>query len=363
MANIKEIEALTNAFGPSGFEDEVIREVKNWCGGLDVANDAMYNVYATMKKKKAGRPVLMLDAHLDECGFMVQSILENGLLSILMLGGFHLTSLPAHSVIVRTRDGKKHRGITTSKPVHFLTAAQKNDNSLAIEDILVDVGASSREEVTEVYGIRPGDPIMPDVSFEYHKENGILYGKAFDNRLGCVSIIDTMQALRDEADQLAVEVVGAFAAQEEVGMRGATVTTQVVKPDLAILFEGSPSDDFFFSATQAQGRMKNGVQIRRMDKSYISNPVFMEYAMELAGKFGIRYQEAVRRGGSTNAGRISLIGKAVPVLVLGVPSRYVHSHYNFCAKDDLEAATELAAQVIKGLDGERIRHILRQDIL
>ena len=60
MANIKEIEALTNAFGPSGFEDEVIREVKNWCGGLDVANDAMYNVYATMKKKKAGRPVLCL---------------------------------------------------------------------------------------------------------------------------------------------------------------------------------------------------------------------------------------------------------------------------------------------------------------
>ena len=70
----------------------------------------------------------------------------------------------------------------------------------------MDVGASSREEVTEVYGIRPGDPIMPDVSFEYHKENGILYGKAFDNRLGCVSIIDTMQALRDEADQLAVDV-------------------------------------------------------------------------------------------------------------------------------------------------------------
>ena len=88
-----------------------------------------------------------------------------------------------------------------------------------------------------------------------------------------------------------------------------------------------------------------------------------KYAMELADKFGIRYQEAVRRGGSTNAGRISLIGKAVPVLVLGVPSRYVHSHYNFCAKDDLEAATELAAQVIKGLDAERIRHILRQDIL
>ena len=84
---------------------------------------------------------------------MVQSILENGLLSILMLGGFHLTSLPAHSVI-GTKGRGKAQGNHHIKPVHFLTAAQKNDNSLAIEDILVDVGASSREEVTEVYGIR-----------------------------------------------------------------------------------------------------------------------------------------------------------------------------------------------------------------
>ena len=363
MANIKEIEALTNAFGPSGFEDEVIREVKNWCGGLDVANDAMYNVYATMKKKKAGRPVLMLDAHLDECGFMVQSILENGLLSILMLGGFHLTSLPSHSVIVRTRDGKKHRGITTSKPVHFLTAAQKNDNSLAIEDILVDVGASSREEVTEVYGIRPGDPIMPDVSFEYHKENGILYGKAFDNRLGCVSIIDTMQALRDEADQLAVEVVGAFAAQEEVGTRGATVTAQQVQPDLAIVFEGSPADDFYFRAGIAQGCLRSGVQIRHMDNSYISNVEFIRFAQETGDKLGIKYQDAVRRGGSTNAGKISLTGKAVPVLVLGIPSRYVHSHYNFCAEEDVDATVRMAVEVIRGLDEERIARILRKEVI
>ena len=146
-------------------------------------------------------------------------------------------------------------------------------------------------------------------------------------------------------------------------MRGAAVTAQIVKPDLAIVFEGSPSDDFYFSASQTQGRMKGGVQIRRMDKSYISNPAFIEYAMELADKYGIPYQEAVRRGGSTNAGRISLTGKAVPVLVLGVPSRYVHTHYNFCSRKDLEAASALAAQVIRNLDEERLRHIRRQDVL
>lgn len=363
MANIKEIEALTNAFGPSGFEDEVIREVKNWCEGLDVVNDAMYNVYASMKNKKEGRPVLMLDAHLDECGFMVQSIQENGLLSILMLGGFHLTSLPAHSVIVRTRTGKKHRGITTSKPVHFLTAAQRSDNSLAIEDIMVDVGASSREEVMEVYGIRPGDPVMPDVSFEYHRENGIMYGKAFDNRLGCVSIIETMQALKGEAEDLAVEVVGAFAAQEEVGTRGAAVTAQQVRPDMAIVFEGSPADDFCFRPGIAQGSMRSGVQIRHMDNSYISNTEFIRYAQEMGDKYGIKYQDAVRRGGSTDAGKISLTGKAVPVLVLGIPSRYVHSHYNFCAEEDVDAAVRMAVEVIRGLDEDRIGRIMHKGVI
>ena len=100
-----------------------------------------------------------------------------------------------------------------------------------------------------------------------------------------------------------------------------------------------------------------------MDNSYISNPVFIDYAIELAKKLGIPYQEAVRRGGSTNAGKISVTGKAVPVLVLGVPSRYVHTHYNFCAKDDLEAATKLAAQVIRELDKEKLQRICRQDIL
>jgi putative aminopeptidase FrvX len=215
----------------------------------------------------------------------------------------------------------------------------------------------------EVYGIRPGDPIMPDVSFEYHEENGIMYGKAFDNRLGCVSIIETMQALKNEADRLAVEVVGAFAAQEEVGTRGATVTAKQVQPDLAIVFEGSPADDFYFSAGIAQGVLKSGVQIRHMDNSYISNTEFIRYAQEIGDKYGIKYQDAVRRGGSTNAGKISLTGKAVPVLVLGIPSRYVHTHYNFCAAEDVDATVKMAVEVIRGLDEARIAKILRKDVI
>lgn len=354
---------ISDGFGPSGFEEEVIRTIAGYCREFEVENDAMNNLYVRMPGADPKKPVIQLDAHTDECGFMVQTIHENGVLGIVMLGGFMLSNIPAHAVIIRTRSGKRVRGIITSKPIHFMNERERASQELDIEKIYVDIGAVSKREVQEVFGVSIGDPMMPDVSFSYDEEHEVCFGKAFDNRAGCACIVDTMKKLYEERERLSVQVVGAFAAQEELGMRGATVTAQVVKPDLAIVFEGSPSDDFYFSADQAQGRMKKGVQIRRMDKSYVSNPAFMEYAMELARKQGIPYQETVRRGGSTNAGRISLTGKAVPVLVLGVPSRYVHTHYNFCAKKDLEAAVSLAAEVIRGLDTEKLRHICRQDVL
>lgn len=376
MIDIKLTEELSNAFGPSGFEEDVVRTLYRHCGQeFDLKHDAMHNVYmrfascvspkevSALCDRKREKPLLMLDAHTDECGFMVQSIQENGLLSIMMLGGFHITSLPAHSVLIRNRKGKLISGIITSKPVHFLTEKQKADTALYLEDLFVDVGACSRKEVIEEFGIQLGDPMVPDVKFSYQAQKGLCMGKAFDNRMGCVSIVQTMRMLKDQAENLAVDVVGAFASQEEVGTRGASVTASVCQPDLAIVFEGSPADDPYVSAGLAQGAMRGGVQIRRIDKSYISNPAFIEYAEEIADHYGIRYQETVRRGGSTNAGKISLTGKAVPVLVLGIPARYVHSHYNFTAAEDMEATASLAAEVIRGLDEDRIRHILRQDII
>jgi putative aminopeptidase FrvX len=354
---------LSNAFGPSGFEEDVIRVAASYCRDFHIENDAMHNLYATFPDADQAKPILQLDAHLDECSFMVQCIHDNGCLGILMLGGFHLTNIPAHPVLIRTRAGKLVKGIITAKPVHFMNEKERSSQNLDIESIYVDIGAVSRAEAEQDFGISIGDPIVPDVAFSYDEQHGVCFGKAFDNRAGCACIIDTLKKLYPVRSELAVNPIGAFAAQEEVGMRGATVTAQRVKPDLAIVFEGSPSDDFFIGAGQAQGKMKGGVQIRRFDQSYISNPVFIEYAEQIAKKFGIKFQEAVRRGGSTNAGVISLTGQAVPVLVLGIPSRYVHSHYNFCAREDLEAASELASAVIKGLDSDKLNHILRQDIL
>ena len=100
---------------------------------------------------------------------------------------------------------------------------------------------SAKEEAIEKFGIRIGEPVVPDVTFTYSETTDLMVGKSFDCRLGCAAILKTMHTLAGQ--ELNVDIVGACAAQEEVGVRGATVTAQVIKPDIAIVFEGCPADD------------------------------------------------------------------------------------------------------------------------
>lgn len=358
MVDLNLIKDLTNAFGPSGFEDDVVKVIKEYTKDFDVESDSMNNVFARLKSNTGKKPVILLDAHSDEVGFIVQHINSKGLLSILNIGGWVSTNIPAHSVKVKNSRGELITGIITSKPPHFMNDAERANDKLDSDGMYIDIGATSREEVVEVFGIQVGDPVMPDVTFQHNEKNETLFGKAFDNRLGCVCIIETMKALISE--NLAVDVVGGFATQEEIGMRGAQITSQVVKPDLAIVFEGSPADDVYFNEFESQCALKKGTQIRHMDQSYITNPEYIKYAKALADKKGIKYQSAVRRRGSTNAGKIHLSHKAVPVLVLGIPSRYVHTHYNFCALEDVKATVDLAVEVIKNFNEESLNKIFKK---
>ncbi|MBP1918675.1 M42 family metallopeptidase [Youngiibacter multivorans] len=350
MTDTELIGRLSNAFGPSGFEDDVVSVITEALEGFNHATDPMNNLYVSLNTNKGSRPIVMLDAHLDEVGFMVQYIAGNGLIGFVNLGGWIASNVPAHKVIIRNSKGEIIPGIITSRPPHFMTEAEKSSVP-DFETMMIDVGARNREEVINLYGIQPGDPVAPDVRFETTR-NGFLMGKAFDNRLGCYAIIETLRRLKDA--ELNVDVIGCFASQEEVGMRGAEVTGKVTRPDLAIVFEGSPSDDFLSDRDKAQGVLGNGTQIRHFDQSYVSNPKFIAYAKAIAEESGIRYQSAVRRRGSTDAGRIHISHKAVPVLVLGIPSRYVHTHYNYACPDDVEATISLAVESITRLSQESV---------
>lgn len=354
------LKEYSTAFGPSGFEEDILKLAAHHLKGYHLENDALHNLYAYGKERDKGFTI-QLDAHMDECGFMVQAINDNGSLAIVALGGINAAHLPSHAVRIRTREGKLVRGVIAAKPVHF-TQGEKG-GALTIESLLVDVGATSRKEVEKLFGISLGDPMVMDVDFFYNEKTEICLGKSFDNRAGCACLTKVLQSLEEEQDALAVNLVGTFSVQEELGLRGVRVAAERVKPDLAIVFEGAPSDDFFVTPGQAQGALKKGVQLRLFDSGHLANQDFVAFAREVAKEEGIPFQETVRRGGGTNAGQLHLSHQGVPTLVLSVPARYIHSHYNYCAKADMVAAVKLALIIVRRLDEKAITHILRQDIL
>lgn len=352
QTTLQMIAAISNANGVSGFEDDVVSEILPYAEQVgETKVDRMRNVFIRRKENTGSRPVVQLDAHSDEVGFMVQAICPNGTLRIIPIGGWVNHNIPAHKVWVRNRYGKYIPGLTASKPPHFMTE-QERKAPLDIKDITVDVGAVSREEAIEVYGIRIGEPVAPDVTFTYSEETDLMVGKSFDCRLGCAAILKTMHELAGQ--ELAVDVVGACASQEEVGVRGATVTAQVIQPDLAIVFEGCPADDTCVEPYMVQTAIKRGPMLRHIDARMITNPRYQRYALDLAEKLGIPVQDAVRAAGSTNGAAIHLTGRGVPVIVIGVPVRYAHTHYGVSAYADFDNAVKLACEILKRADADLI---------
>ena len=132
------------------------------------------------------------------------------------------------------------------------------------------------------------------------------------------------------------------------------MTAQVIKPDIAIVFEGCPADDTCVEPYMVQTAIKRGPMLRHIDARMITNPRYQRYALDLAEKLGIPVQDAVRSAGSTNGAAIHLTEKAVPVIVIGVPVRYAHTHYGISAYADYENGVKLAVEIIKRLNADVI---------
>lgn len=354
MKDIELIKELSNANGAPGFEHEVLQKVmSNNTTVFNYEKDSTQNLYLYLKDSyNKDEPSLLLDAHSDEVAFMVQSIKKNGMINVIPLGNIVPNNATAQKMRILSKTGLYVKAIVSSKPIHFMREEEKNKN-ITVDDLMVDVGASSRDEVINEYQIEVGAPVIPDVEFEYFEEHDIMMGKAFDNRLGCACVVETMKKISSE--KLDFNVVGGIAAQEEVGTRGARVTSNRVKPKVAIVFEGTPADDNFKDEDEAQSILKSGPQIRIRDNSMISNPALVSLAKNVAMKLDIPVQLAVRKGGGTNGGEIHLSNLGVPTIVLGVPVRYVHTSNGISTLTDFRKCVELAVGIImelnnKGLD-------------
>ena len=347
------IEALSNAKAPSGFEEETIAAARPYVEGIGpLKEDHLRNFYIGRYKNTGKKPLLMLDAHSDEVGFMVHSIHENGTLRFVTLGTWNLNTLPSSKVLVRNALGEYIPGIIPAKPVHFMSAAERAKGNFELEDLVIDVGATSREEAIRDFRIRIGEPVISDVRFSYDATHDIMMGKGFDCRIGCAALLETMRRLKDE--ELKVDLTGVLSSQEEVGERGATVAVNRVKPDIAICFEGCPADDTFTEPYAIQTALKKGPMLRFMDSSVICSPRYQRYVLDLAEEKGLPVQASVREGGGNNGAIINRSLDGIPVVVIGIPVRYIHSHFGITTYHDFEAGVRLAVSVIRSLDEQVI---------
>lgn len=342
MFNINLTEKLSMAFGPSGFEEEVVELIIGELIDYNLEVDNFNNLYVNINKFDYNKKTVMLDAHTDEVGFIVQSIASNGLISFLKIGSIIDENLKAQKVIIRNELNHYITGIITSRPPHLI---RSNDGSLIKNDSLyIDIGARTDIEVFEKFKVNIGDPIIPKVEFYSINENELLCSKAFDNRIGCFCLLELIKKI-DRKD-IDVNLVGSFTSQEEVGCRGAKISASKINPDFAIIFEGSPADDVYFDISNPQCVLNKGPQIRFFDSGMISNREMIKYANKIAMKHNIPIQKAVRYSGSTDASSIHLSNLGVPCLVLGIPTRYAHTHNSIVSVSDLNNTIELAYHIL-----------------
>ena len=232
-------------------------------------------------------------------------------------------------------------------------AERQAGGSTDIQSLVIDVGAVSKEDAVENFGIRIGEPVVPDVSFTYDEQHDIMMGKGFDCRIGCAALIETMRRLAEE--ELAVDLVGVLSSQEEVGERGVRVAVNKVAPQIALCFEGCPADDTFTEPYAIQTALKKGPMLRFMDCSVICSPRYQRYVLDLAEEKHLAVQASVREGGGNNGAIINTAMDGIPAIVMGVPVRYIHSPNGITSYYDFEATVQLAVEVVRSMSEEVIR--------
>jgi tetrahedral aminopeptidase len=315
------LKELSEAFGVSGFEEEVREKIRARVGFHvdEVHVDPLGNLHAVINPDAPF--TLMLDAHMDEVGFVVKSIDEGGFLRLAPMGGWDVRIIPGQNVVVRGPGGRLSWGVVGSLPPHVQEGKEK-DSPLAWKDLFVDVGARNSAEIVE-RGIRVGSPALIPQPFRL-LDDGTILGKALDDRAGCAVLIWTLAALSEQRPEF--RVVATFSSSEEVGCRGARVAAQMWEPHMAIVIEGTMATDTpGVRADQRVSSLGKGPVITAVDKSLIVPEGLVERILRLARTLDIPHQIKTPLVGSTNGGAIQLTSRGVLTSVIAVPCRYIHS--------------------------------------
>jgi len=334
------LKELLEAQGISGYEAEVSnimhRELKKSCD--EVTIDNFGNVIA---RKGKGPKKIMLAAHMDEIGFCIKHINNEGFLSFIKIGGIDYSILPGQRVVVKN---KKHSltGIIGMRPPH-LQKDEERKLPVKYDDMYIDIGCKNKQEAEAKVSI--ADPVIFEPNCGQFNED-LYYGKAVDNRVGCFAMLKIMQKIRSKAQIYAVATV-----QEEVGLKGARTSSFKVNPDFAIALDTTIAGDSpLIKEKESTLKLGNGVAITTIEASgrgFIVNAKVKDMFVDTAQKYKIPFQLDVLEGGMTDAAVIYMNREGILTGVLSIPARYVHSPTGVFSMKDLNSAVELAVKTIE----------------
>ena len=349
----KLLKELTEANGVPGYETEIRNVIRRYFEPLgEIAQDKIGSLIC-QKVGDAGEPKILLAAHMDEIGFMIKHITKEGFIKFTPLGGWWDQVLLGQRVLIKTSKGDVV-GVIGAKPPHLLSQEERK-KLVEKKDMYIDIGATSQEEVEEA-GVRVGDPVVPIGEFTVLANPKTYLAKAFDNRVGCALVIAALQSLVKKSHLNTL--FGVATVQEEVGVRGATTSVEVVNPDVAIILEVDISGDVpGIKPEESSIKLGGGPSVLVYDARMIPNLKLRDLVIDIAKRFDIPLQMSAVEGGATDGAAIHLHKSGVPTVVLAVPTRHIHSHNAIFHRDDFDHAVTLLTGVIQELDKKTVANL------
>jgi putative aminopeptidase FrvX len=326
------LKELCNLPGISGYENEVRSFIRNEISAFadEVKVDCLGNLMVKKQGHNCSKHIMYL-AHMDEVGLMVEKIESNGVIKFASVGGILPSILPATQVKIV---GKKTlNGVVGIMPIHL----QKNGimDPIKMDSLYIDVGASSDKDLQG--SIECGDPIV--FATQYEEYGQLLKAKAFDDRVGCSIMIDMLkQDITPAYDTWFV-----FATQEEVGLRGSATATYQIKPDFAVVLEGTTAcDNPLVERNRYTTQLGKGPAISIAHNGFVFSKKIFDFFKSVAEKHHIPYQIKEKVAGGNDATTIGKGEKGSYVGSLSVPVRYIHSPVSIMHPDDYQSTLQLA---------------------
>ncbi len=326
------LKKLSLEFGPTGYHKPVLNmiidELKEYSGCFEsyVDKAGAYIVHFSNEDK----PKLMISAHMDEVGFMVTEICDDGRLRFGNVGGIDPIVMSSKRVI--SENGIK--GAIISKPIH-LQSADERKKVIGADQMYIDIGCDTKEDA-EKY-VMLGD-LFTFISDYKEFGDGFIKCKALDDRLGCAIMCYAIKEICKNGTELNYDLYFAFTSREEIGYSGAFLATEQIKPDYAFIIESTAVGDIHGAPSEKRvSVLGKGGAISFADKGTIYDREFINHIMDLCKKNDIKYQIKQYVSGGNDASNIQKSAYGTKVAVMSAPSRYIHSQANVIHKDDFES--------------------------